>query len=288
MEEVSAEKNEVKVHQTKGVNQLLDEFFTADLGRFVEVQYTNALLDGTYISPATANPATVNVLQACKRPQHCEISSNLLPIINRYNTIKHSWNLRKENTCTYNQHMGHYKAIMKHNYLIWFFFQREEIPGMYGYSPVRHRKCIDLMILKKQMNFELKKQKTLVIIDTEYNQNNKMVGKIATDNGLKLKTIATEQFSKPGSSSIDQMVANRYIIDHHQYNKICFALTSSDLTGYYDRIIHIAAALALLQIGIPHSVIRSMFDTIQRMVHMIRLAFGDSDITYGGDDIGDG
>ena len=30
-----------------------------------------------------------------------------------------------------------------------------------------------------------------------------------------------------------------------------------------------------------------MFDTIQRMIHKIRTAFGDSDITYGGDDIGD-
>ena len=59
------------------------------------------------------------------------------------------------------------------------------------------------------MNFELTKQRTLVILDTEYNQNNKMLGKNTTDNGLSLQTIATEQFAKPGSSSIDQMVAKR-------------------------------------------------------------------------------
>ena len=73
---------------------------------------------------------------------------------------------------------------MKHNFFSWFFFQREEIPGMSGYSPVRHRKFIDLIILKKQRNFELKKQRTLVIFDTKYNQINKMVGKITTDNKL--------------------------------------------------------------------------------------------------------
>ena len=167
------------------------------------------------------------------------------------------------------------------------FFQREEIPSISGYSPVRHRKCIDLMILKKQMNFELTKQRTLVILDTEYNQNNKMLGENTTDNGLSLQTIATEQFAKPGSSSIDQMVAKRNIIDHHQYTRQCFALTSSDLAGCYDRIVHTAAALALLRICIPPSKIHSMFDTIQRMIHKIRTAFGDSDITYGGDDIGD-
>ena len=30
-----------------------------------------------------------------------------------------------------------------------------------------------------------------------------------------------------------------------------------------------------------------MFESIQKMIHMIRTAFGDSDITYGGEDIGD-
>lgn len=30
-----------------------------------------------------------------------------------------------------------------------------------------------------------------------------------------------------------------------------------------------------------------MFDTIQKIIHQIRTAFGDLDITYGGDDIGD-
>ena len=42
------------MHQTEGGRQLLDEFFTADLGRFGEGQYTKVVLDGTYIPPATA------------------------------------------------------------------------------------------------------------------------------------------------------------------------------------------------------------------------------------------
>ena len=29
-----------------------------------------------------------------------------------------------------------------------------------------------------------------------------------------------------------------------------------------------------------------MFESIQKMIHRIRTAFGDSDITYGGKDIG--
>ena len=62
----------------------------------------------------------------------------------------------------------------------------------------------------------------MVILATEYNQNNKILGKNTTDKGMKLKIIATEQFAKPGSLSIDQMVAKRCVIDHHQYNRNCF------------------------------------------------------------------
>ena len=53
---------------------------------------------------------------------------------------------------------------------------------------------------------------------------------------------------------------------------------------WIDTIVHNAAALALLRIGVSHKRISSMFSTIQRMTHRIRTAFGDSDITYGGED----
>ena len=77
------------------------------------------------------------------------------------------------------------------------------------------------------------------------------------------------------------------MVDHIRFKQGNVALTSSDLASCYDRIIHTAAALALLRVGIPHKRIKSMFSSIQRMVHQIRTMYGDSDITYGGDDIGD-
>ena len=64
-------------------------------------------------------------------------------------------------------------------------------------------------------------------------------------------------------------------------------MTSCNLAECYDRIVHNAAALALLRIGVSHLWISSMFSTIQRMTHRIRTAFSDSDITYGGDDFVD-
>ena len=107
------------------------------------------------------------------------------------------------------------------------------------------------------------------------------------NNGLFLNCIADEQFARKGREPANQIIAKRCIIDHAQSMRHSLCLTSSDLAGCYDRIIHTAAALALLRIRIPHSSIMSMFSSIQKMEHRIRTAYGDSDITYGGNDLGD-
>ena len=107
------------------------------------------------------------------------------------------------------------------------------------------------------------------------------------DNALRLGKLAPEQFAVKNTSAIEQIVFKRCILDHHQTKRKCLALTSSDLSSCYDRIIHTAAALALLRVGIPHKKIHSMFATIQRMVHNIRTMYGDSTLTYGGDHKGD-
>lgn len=201
----------------------------------------------------------------------------------RYRDVKRLWSIRKEKTCTYGKHIGHYKSVMKHDWLSWLFFQKGDIPAISGYAPKRHRKCVDLMIMKKENNYKYSAQRKLGILDTEFNNNNKLVAKVTRDNGLQLGAIADEQFSRKGRSAIEDTLSKRLFIDHQQSYRVCCALTSSDLGGCYDRIIHTAAALALLSIGVPKSRIHAMFSVIQNMIHRIRTAFGDSELTYGGE-----
>ena len=125
------------------------------------------------------------------------------------------------------------------------------------------------------------------ILDTEFNQSNKKIGKEGMDNTINLGKLAPEQFAVKNTSAIEDIVFKRCIIDHQQSKHKCLALTSLDLASCYDRIIHTAAALALLRVDITHNRINSMFISIQRMVHQVRTMYGDLDITYGGDEIGD-
>ena len=156
--------------------------------------------------------------------------------------------------------MGHYKAIMRHDWQSWLFFSEGRIPARSGYAPIRYKSCIDLMIMKKDKNFEYNNQRKLGILDTEFNNNNKVIAKLARDNALKFNSIAADLFSRKGRSAIDNTLSKLLFIDHQQSKRSCFALTSLDIGGCYNRIIHTVAALALLRIGVPKSRIHSIFE----------------------------
>ena len=98
--------------------------------------------------------------------------------------------------------------------------------------------------------------------------------------------MATEKFSQPGRSSIDQTILKQLTMDQQFFRQESFDQCSINLTRNYDRIIHTAAALFLLGIGIFHQKIHSIFSSIQKMIHRVKTAFGPLEYTYGGDDIG--
>ena len=132
-------------------------------------------------------------------------------------------------------------------------FQRGDIPAITGYSPKRHRTCVDLQILEKAQTFEQNSQRTLCILDTEFNNINGHTGRQIIHNSTKLGVTADEHFTGENKSALQEIIAKRCVIDHQPSQRRCFDLTSCDLAGCYDRIVHTAAALAMLNTGISKS-----------------------------------
>ena len=275
--------NERKYHQTEGGSQLLEPFFTQDIGTCGDGPKVNEILNGTYLPPPASTDATIAFLEACKRPDNFIDATHQSAPTRYWNQVR-TWRQRKEKTTSANQHIGHFKAVMTHSSLSWLFFQRAEIPTISGYSPSRHRTCVDLMIMKKANSFQVEKQRTLGILDSEFNHSNRDLQHEAMQSALRNDCIAVEQYSRPNRSCICHALNRRLTADDRQSKRLAWAMAMSDLTGCYDRIVHNAAALVLLRLGLSHAKIHSMFTTIQRMVHRVRTAFGDSETTYGGDD----
>lgn len=108
------------------------------------------------------------------------------------------------------------------------------------------------MIMKNPNCYDVSRQRTLEILDTEFNQSNKRIGYSGMKNATTMNKIANEQFVINICVAPEQIICKRCLIDHSKHKSSILGLNSSDLEACYDRIIHTAAALALLRVGISH------------------------------------
>jgi hypothetical protein len=138
------------------------------------------------------------------------------------------------------------------------------------------------MLLKKENNYHVDSLRTIVLFDSEANMNYKHIGRRAMKLAITQSQLATEQYSRPQRKAIDHALNRKLLMDHQLYLRQPYAMTSCDLKSCYDRIVPSPASLALQRLGIPRTEVVSMFDSIQRMRHTVRSAFGESTAVYGG------
>ena len=139
IEMVMAKGNEALGHQTEGGSQLLTPEYIQSLGHHGEGAGTDSILQGTFNFPTDTSEDTRDFILACKFKPEVHTVLDKDNVTTRYQKTKQLWSIRKEKTCTYGKHMGHYKAVMRHDWLSWLFFQKGEIPSISGYAPRRHK-----------------------------------------------------------------------------------------------------------------------------------------------------
>ena len=120
-----ATSNEKLGNQTEGGGQLLTPDHIRWLGNHGEEPSSRLVLRGTFTFPLNTINATKHFITACKyNPEVATVTTND-DISIRYNNTKKLLGMRKEKNCTYGKHMEHYKAVMKYDWLIWLYFQKE-------------------------------------------------------------------------------------------------------------------------------------------------------------------
>ena len=63
--------------------------------------------------------------------------------------------------------------------------------------------------MKKQETYDIRSQRKLGILDTEFNTNNKIITKTISTHSRELGTTVKEQFVTEGSAAIDQIITKR-------------------------------------------------------------------------------
>lgn len=280
MEKAILQENEDKFHQTEGWCPLLHGQLALDLGLIGDGPKIMEVFEGTYECPHGTSQYTRKWLEHMK----IEDPQKLQSIRTTLSDYRQGWKNINERTASGELHMGHFKAGCTHPEVGWLHFYMSGIPMYTGYSPRRWRQGMDVMLLKVSDVYLLKKLRTIVLYEADYNHENKRIGRDSMRMALERKQIADEQYSCPGRSSQDNALNKRLVFDHFRFNKKNLGICACDLKSCYDRIAHTAASIALQRVGVPLKKIKCMFATIQRLVHHVRTVYGKSDKSFGGEE----
>jgi hypothetical protein len=274
------ESNFEKYTQTN-TTPIMQSGLIASIGFLGENETAKEILEGRYTPPMEQDQYTTELLQQLRQvPQLTQME----PIITT-EAFKEGWRKMKETTSAgkSGMHFGHMKACTQSDQVADFEATMTHIPYVTGYSPLRWKSGVDVMILKKAQQFRVDKLRTIVLLEADFNFNNKILGKEGMRTAEINNALAPEQYgSRTGHSSIDHAIHKRLVYDLLRQRRSPGIMCSNDAKSCYDRIIHAIASLALQRAGIPLPSIISMFTTIGQLNHYIRTAFGDSQECFTG------
>lgn len=277
IEQAVMDENDDKYRQTEQTPCMRDPLRTL-LGRYGTTLACDQILNGTFIPPTNTDQYTKEFLT------HLQRDNRAPPLATHLSTevFQSGWRKMKEQTSSgiSGLHFGHLKACAMNSFLANFEASYSNIPYVTGFSPLDWQKGVQIMIQKKNKDDLVTSLQTLVLLEADFNFNNKLLGKTTMQHAEKHNLIAKEQYgSRKGKSAILHAVHKRLTYDVIRMTRRPAAVASNDAKSCYDRILHSVAMLAYRRLGISSPPVECMLKSIQNMKHHIRTSYGDSAFT---------
>jgi endonuclease/exonuclease/phosphatase family metal-dependent hydrolase len=258
-----------------------------DFGYLADTVAADQVLRGCYQAPDGTDYYASLLLDQLYTPWEV---SQLAPISVEISTEEHqkAWTKQKERTSAEPTGLSfsHYKAAAQDKLLSDFDATMRNIPYANGIAPNLWKNITDVEILKKANVYDIHLMRTIQLMNSELNLNNKKLGRDLMTRGEKSNLIAREQFgSRKKHQSITAALNKRLTMDLLRQKRQAGALCSNDAKSCYDRVVHSIASLSMRRLGAPIEPINSMFKSLQMAAHRIKTAFGVSEKSYGSDRI---
>ena len=197
-----------------------------------------------------------------------------------------SWaKMTEDKSCLPGIHTAHIKCLDPESKAAEVMSRLALIPLMTGYAPQYWRQGIDSMIPKK-VTGELRPEKLrlILLMDSRFNHNNKLIGKKIMEYGEKHALLAQEQFgSRKAKSAIEHAVNKRLTLDISRQTKTKCIYIANDAKSCYDRILMMVTYITMRNFGIPKAAAWSSIATLATMTMRIKTVYGISELEYGGE-----
>ena len=262
-------------HPTPPMSEPLFSTFTGPLTQST----IEALLDGRLDVDSLSSGPTRSFLLQCRWP--CLPSQTPPRVTPADNT--EFWSKAKENKSSEPNglHNGHFKAGATSLLLSQCDAIFRDIPMNKGFVPDQWKNLMNFAIEKKPGEIRVSKMRTIQLMNSESNANNKKIGReamyFAEDNSI----IPPGQCgSRKNLQAMDLAVSKRLTWDLLRTQRRSAGWISNDAKSCFDRIVHWVAIACLLRFGMSYSSVHSMFRTLQLATHRVRTGFGDSKRTF--------
>ena len=236
------------------------------------------LLRGAF-PPPSDDPFLCSFLNNCRVPE--SLSSQPLAIT----TADHVqfWQKMGEQKGSepHGLHNGHFKAGITSSLLADCDTIVRQIPFSTGFVPAQWKHLMNFAIEKKPGEKRVTKMRTIQMMNSEFQSNNKRVGKAAMAYAERHNLIPPGQFgSRKKHQAIDLALSKRLTWDLLLLQRRSAGWISNDAKSCFDRIVHWVAIISLMRYGIKWKTLRSMFDTLMHSAHRVRTGFGDSERVF--------
>ena len=257
-----------------------------EFGAQGETEASDEVLEGTYTPLTTTDPYAQTLLQGLQIPDAFQ-TSPFQP--RRYISTEchqRGWKRAKERTSAgmSGLHFGMFKAQATIPELAELDASMRSLAYTTGFSYRRWKRGLDVQLLKRSNDYRAEKLRTILLLEADFNMNNKVMGADAMRSGERRRLHTRDNYGGRKYLRSVEVNMNQLLTYNSLWGRRGRAIImSNDAKGCYDRIAHIVVNLALRRFGIPKPALRSMLATIQAMTHHIRTAFGDSEGYYGND-----
>ncbi len=286
MESACFAENESRFSQSEFTPPMTEPTFS-ELGILGDTDAIEAILAGVYEPPEGTEKYMKELLLEMRMPLDIlksldasgPISTCITPDEN-----KSGWKKRRLASAEASGlSMDHYAASCEDPILNEIDTLLRELPYQHGFSPDTWQTITDVEILKKAGVYDVEKMRTIQLMHSAFNMNNKKLGRDVMAFAELHNALAAEQFgSRKNHQAVLAALNKRLTMDLLRQLRQAGALCSNDAKSCYDRIVHNIAVLALRRLGLPPAPIASMFTTLQKASHHVSTAFGISARTYGG------
>ncbi len=280
----------LKVNEDKVQSSSHTPFYTLPLqplfGAKNEKSGCDQVLKGTFQPPPNIDPFAKTLIRHLQRPAAAN-SARYQPV-KQITTDDHirGWKKAKERTSAGISGLtfAMYKAHIKRRHLAELDAAQRNLTYTTGYAYKRWKKGVDVQLLKRKQDYRAEKLRTILLLEADFNMNNKVMGRDMMRHGKSANTLAKDNYGGQTNAQAVEVSLNWQLTNNSIWARRGRAiLISNDAKGCYDRIAHIVASLAMQCFNVPKPALASMLTAIQEMDHHIRTAFGLSTNTYGND-----